>query len=227
MAAPAFSPALFAFLRELRDANTRDWFQAGKARYERDVLFPALAFVTALAEPLARISPWLAADARVGGTLFRIYRDVRFSKDKSPYKTHVGMWFYHRQAGRKADAPGFYVHLEPDNVLLALGVHLPQAAALAAIRQAMADTPGGWFAARGQALQPPWTLDGPSLKRAPKGFDPSHPAIADIRRTSFTAVASLSEADALAPDFPERCIELGSRAAPLGGFLARALELPW
>ena len=227
MAVPAFSPALFAFLRELRENNTRDWFQAEKTRYERDVLMPALNFVQALTEPLARISPWLAADPRVGGTLFRIYRDVRFSKDKSPYKTHVGMWFYHRQAGRKADAPGFYVHLEPDNVLLALGVHMPQAAALAAIRQAMADAPADWSAAREEALRPPWAMEGPALKRAPKGFDPAHPAIADIRRTSFTAVAYLRETEALAPDFPERCIEMGRQAAPLGGFLARALGLPW
>ncbi len=227
MVTPHFSPALFAFLRELRANNTRDWFQARKARYERDVLEPALAFVADMAGPLARISPWLTADPRVGGTLFRIHKDVRFSKDKSPYKTHVGMWLHHRQAGRKADAPGFYVHLEPDNVLLALGVHMPAPPALAAIRQAMADDPQAWFAARDAAVRDPWSLDTPSLKRPPRGFDPASPAIADIKRTSFTAVASLREVDALAPEFPARCAELGARAAPLGAFLARALGLPW
>lgn len=221
------TPALFAFLRELRANNERDWFQAEKKRYERDVLHPALAFVEAMAKPLEKLNPWLAAEPRVGGTLFRIHRDVRFSKDKSPYKTHVGMWFYHRQAGRKADAPGFYVHLEPDNVLLAHGVHMPQPPALAAIRQAMADAPDAWLAARDEATRAPWRLESPALKRPPKGFDAASPAIEDIKRTSFTTVAYLGEADALASDFMERAVELGRLTMPLGGFLAPALGFPW
>ncbi len=221
------SPALFDFLRELRENNERDWFQAEKKRYERDVLRPALAFVEAMGGQLERLNPWLAADPRVGGTLFRIYRDVRFSKDKSPYKTHVGMWFYHRQAGRKADAPGFYVHLEADNVLLAHGVHMPAAPALATIRQAIADAPDAWLSARAEATRSPWAMEGPALKRPPKGFAADNPAIEDIKRTSFITVAYLTENDALAPDFIERCIELGGSTVPLGGFLAPALGLPW
>ncbi|EPR37507.1 Conserved hypothetical protein CHP02453 [Desulfovibrio sp. X2] len=225
--APAFPPALFAFFRELRTNNARPWFQANKTRYERDVLAPCLAFVQAMTAPLARVSPWLAADARVGGTLFRIYRDVRFSADKSPYKLHAGLWFYHRTAGRSSDAPGFYVHLEPDGVLLALGSYQPRPPALAAIRQAVADDPDAWFAARDRAARVPWSLAGEVLKRTPKGFSPDHPAAADIKRKDFYVVAPLSEDEACAPDFLEQCLALGEKAKPLGGFLASALNLPW
>ena len=120
--APSFSPALFAFLRELKDHNDRAWFNANKARYEEEIKEPALAFIEDFGYRLPEVAPHLTADKR---SLFRIYRDTRFSKDKTPYKTHVGIQFRHER-NRDVHAPGFYLHLEPDSVFSAL-IQLEQA----------------------------------------------------------------------------------------------------
>ena len=104
-----FTPALFEFLAELSMNNDREWFQANKARYERDVRNPLLDFVADFGERLRTISPHMVADPRAsGGSMFRIYRDVRFSKDKSPYKTNAGAHFRH-EVGREVHGPGFYL----------------------------------------------------------------------------------------------------------------------
>ena len=111
--APSFSPELFAFLRDLADNNDRDWFAANKERYVADVQEPALAFIEDVGMRLPEVSRHFVADPRTtGGSLFRIYRDVRFAKDKSPYKTHVGIQFRHARS-RDVHAPGFYLNLEP------------------------------------------------------------------------------------------------------------------
>src|SRR5439155_14951950 len=111
--APSFSRELFAFLRELAENNDREWFAANKARYVAEVQEPALAFIEDVGLRLSDVSRHLVADPRTtGGSLFRIYRDVRFAKDKSPYKTHIGIQFRHERA-RDAHAPGVYLPLEP------------------------------------------------------------------------------------------------------------------
>src|SRR5687768_7435170 len=108
-----FTKELFAFLDELRDNNSREWFDANRDRYEQHVREPALDFITAFAPRLEQISPRFEADARrSGGSLFRINRDTRFAKDKSPYRTNAGIIFHH-QLRRTATTPGFYLHLEP------------------------------------------------------------------------------------------------------------------
>src|ERR1044072_7392011 len=124
--APSFSPALFAFLRELSDHNEREWFHANKARYEDDIKEPALAFIEDMGYRLPQVAPHLTADKRA---LFRIYRDTRFAKDKTPYKTHVGIYFRHASSG-EADTAGMYLHLEPRRVHRGHG--LPAAAGRAA-----------------------------------------------------------------------------------------------
>ena len=117
--------ALFDFLRDLRDNNDREWFAANKGRYVTDVRDPMLGFIADFAAPLAEISPHFVADPRAnGGSLFRIYRDTRFSRDKTPYKTNVGAHFRHA-AGKDAHAPGFYLHLEPGMCFAACGVWRP------------------------------------------------------------------------------------------------------
>src|SRR5262245_16529190 len=111
-----FKPALFKFLKDLAKNNNRPWFEENKARFERDVRDPLLSFIGDFASPLAKISKHYLADPRPsGGSMFRIYRDTRFAKDKSPYKTHVAAHFRH-SAGKDVHAPGFYVHLEPGQV---------------------------------------------------------------------------------------------------------------
>lgn len=142
--ARSFGPELFSFLVDLREHNDREWFAANKARYEEDVREPAIAFIEDFAPRLATISSHFTADPRpVGGSLFRIHRDVRFSKDKSPYKTSVGIQFRHESAGN-ANAPGFYLHLEPGSVFLGGGVWRPDGEALARIRDRIVADPDGW-----------------------------------------------------------------------------------
>src|ERR1044071_1022002 len=101
-----FAPAVFRFLGELHAHNERDWFNANKQRYERDVRDPILRFIADIGPRLQKISPHLVADPRPsGGSLFRIYRDTRFSKDKSPYKTHLGAHFFHEKSRPSAGVP--------------------------------------------------------------------------------------------------------------------------
>ena len=140
---PHFAPALFAFLRELRENNNREWFQANKGRYEADVRDPLLRFIADFALPLHELSTHFVADPRpVGGSLFRIYRDVRFSKDKSPYKTQAAAHFRHER-GKDVHAPGFYLHLEPDDVFAGAGIWHPDMKSLTKIRDAIVANPAG------------------------------------------------------------------------------------
>ena len=107
-----FNRAFFRFLEDLKKNNQREWFQANKQRYEDEVRHPAQQFISDFGPQLHKISRHFLADPRAsGGSMFRIYRDTRFAKDKSPYKTHVGIQFRHKQ-GKDVHAPGFYLHLE-------------------------------------------------------------------------------------------------------------------
>ncbi len=131
--APSFSPELFGFLRELAKHNEREWFNANKARYEQQVKEPALAFVEDMGYRLPQVAPQLTADKR---SLFRIYRDTRFSKDKTPYKTHVGIYFRHARSA-EADTAGLYLHLEPGHAFLGAGIWHPATPGLKRIRDAL------------------------------------------------------------------------------------------
>lgn len=117
-----FTPALFEFLSEFADNNNREWFQDNKTRYERDVRDALIQFVADFGKRLQEISPHMVADPRLsGGSVFRIYRDVRFSKDKSPYKTNAGVHFRH-EVGRDVHGPGLYLNLQPDQVFAGVGI---------------------------------------------------------------------------------------------------------
>jgi len=225
---PVFSPALFRFLRDLRKNNDRGWFDQNKEVYERDVREPALRFVAGFAAPLRRISAHLVADPRpVGGSLFRIHRDVRFSADKRPYKTHVGIQFRHA-AARDAHAPGLYLHLEPGDVFAAAGIWRPDGATLSDVRDAIVAAPAAWRrVARSRAFAARWALSGESLVRVPRGYDREHPLAEDLKRKSFVAVTGFGVRDACAGDFPERLAETWREAAPLLRFLTRAIDLPF
>src|SRR5512138_1023433 len=143
-----FSPELFTFLRELKRHNRREWFLANKERYETVVRAPALRFISSFALPLRRISPHLVADAHpTRGSLFRIYRDTRFSADKRPYKTHVGIHFAHENE-KNVHAPGYYLHLEPENCFAAAGIWRPDAPTLTRIRTTIAQDGKAWAGVR-------------------------------------------------------------------------------
>ena len=140
----SFGPELFSFLRDLRANNDRDWFAANRDRYDDQLLEPALAFIDAFASRLAKISPHFRADARPsGGSLFRIYRDTRFSKDRTPYKTNVGIHFRYELA-KDAHTPGYYLHLGPGEVFAGGGIWHPDTAAATRIREAIVADPQAW-----------------------------------------------------------------------------------
>lgn len=216
-------PELFAFLRALKRNNEREWFQQHKARYERAVKEPLQRFIGDFAPQLAKISPHFVADPRpVGGSMFRIYRDVRFSADKSPYKTAAAAHFRH-EAGKDVHAPGFYLHLEPDSVFAGAGIWQPDASTARQIREAIVEDSAKWKrAVRSKAFTRAASLGGESLKRVPRGFDPDHPLVEDIKRKDFVAMIPFSEQDTCKPDFLQRYSAACKACAPFVRFLARA-----
>ncbi len=223
-----FTPALFDFLRDLRAHNDRAWFEANRARYEADVREPLTRFVEELAPALHEISPLVVADPRpAGGSLFRIHRDTRFSKDKTPYKTNAGLQFRH-QAGKDVHAPGFYLHLEPGQVFAASGIWHPDAATLGRVRDAIVADPTRWARiVADPAFGATFSLWGERLARPPRGYDPRHPFVEDLKRKDFVVTALFTEADACAPDFMERFAVTCRAAAPFARFLTEAVGLPW
>jgi uncharacterized protein (TIGR02453 family) len=225
---PSFTPDLFAFLRELAANNDREWFAANKARYVADVQEPALAFIEDVGVRLAEVSSHVVADARtVGGSLFRIYRDTRFSKDKTPYKTQVGIQFRHERA-KDAHAPGFYLHLEPGSVFMACGTWHPDGDTLRAIRTAIATDADRWRAiVADEAFAGRFRLGGETLKRAPAGFDPDHPLIEDVKRKDFIAITDLSERDVTSSGFLSRFLGLCAESAGFMRFLCDAARVPF
>jgi uncharacterized protein (TIGR02453 family) len=225
MAERIFSPRLFSFLRDLAANNTREWFAENKSRYQEDVQEPAMEFITAFAPHLERISPNFRADARpVGGSLFRIHRDIRFSADKTPYKTHTGIHFRHRSAS-DAHAPGFYLHLEPGTVFAAAGIWHPDTASQRRIRDAIAGDPRAWKRATGAPFSRTYQLIGDSLKRPPPGYPPDHPLIEDLKRKDFVGEAPLREQDVTAAGFVQTYTKLCRAATPFLRYLCGAVDV--
>ena len=215
---PGFPPEGLKFLRRLKRNNNRDWFLEHKEIYEQQVKIPMTGLVLALGGEMGRFAPELNTDPKLA--IYRIYRDIRFSRDKTPYKTNVGIHFG-LEAPRDFDAPGYYLHLEPGSVFMGAGIWHPGADALRTIREAIVRDPRGWKQARRVGL----SHDEVALKRPPRGFDPDHPLIEDIKRLSFTTGTEFSVRQACAPDFPARFEASCRRAAPLMRFLARATGL--
>ncbi|MFA5938545.1 MAG: DUF2461 domain-containing protein [Sinimarinibacterium sp.] len=237
--APYFSEDTFKFLRALAKNNSREWFAANKPRYEQKVRGPCLRLIGDLAGPLQQISPQLTAIAKpVGGSLFRIHRDTRFSGDKRPYKTHAGMYFAHAvaksaargDAGNAAmgrlDAPGLYLHLEPGACFLGGGIWHPQLPTVKRVRDYMLANPMSWKqATRSPQFRKAFELGGDALIRPPRGYDPEHELIDDLKRKDFIASAQLDDAELLRPDLVKRLISRYQQLAPLLDWLCGALDL--
>jgi uncharacterized protein (TIGR02453 family) len=228
MGNPYITPALFQFLRDLRANNNRDWFSDNKKRYEQDLKEPLLELIADFAPMLSLLSPhYLAIPKASGGSLFRIYRDVRFSKNKHPYKTAAGIQFRHK-LGKDAHAPGYYLHIEPGNVFYALGMWHPAAEDLRSIRDRIDSAPDEW---RDVREDPDFTgtyeWAGESLKRAPKGYALDHPDIEDLRRKDFIGVAPLAEEDAGRPDLLPFLASQWSKGDALMRFLSGAVNVPF
>ena len=223
-----FGPATLGFLAELGDNNNRDWFQANKARYDDCVLEPAFDFIVAVGERLPSISTHLVAiPKRTGGSLMRVYRDTRFSRDKTPYKTNIGIQFRHEQA-RDVHAPGLYFHLDNDECFLGVGMWHPDRDALAAIRAAIRDNGATWKRVRDEdSFRSVFELGGESLKRPPRGFPADHRYIDDLKRKDFIGIARMAPRWAASPGLAEQVAAKFAAGKGLMRFLCRALELPF
>ncbi len=225
-----FRPAAFRFLRDLARNNEKVWFEANRDVYEREVRDPMRRLVETLDAKLGSIAPEIVGDAK--RSLFRIHRDVRFSKNKSPYKTNVGAWLYHRDAGRKVGTEGegggagFYVHVDPTSCFMAGGIWMPARPALQRIREAVAAQPTALerltsapaFRRRFDGLN-----EEAKLRRVPRGFPPDHPAAQWLQLQSFTAVASIEPKVVTSRHLVDRLCRDFEVLVPLVRWLNRAL----
>jgi uncharacterized protein (TIGR02453 family) len=219
-----FTAEVFDFLSELAENNNRDWFLHNKARYEQKVRDPILRFISDFGPRLAKISPHLVADPRPsGGSLFRIYRDTRFSRDKSPYKTHLGVHFFHESAKKAPSVPGFYLHISPGESFAAAGIWHPDPKALARVRDAIAARSPAWKAFQRTKLP----IEGGSLKRPPRGYAPDHEDIEELKRTDFVTSVRMSDSEICQPGFINDFGVSCRKMAPLVKFVTESLGLPW
>ncbi len=215
-----FTPELFRFLARLKRNNNRDWFLAHKEEFETLGRQPALRFIHDFAVPLYGISPYLVADSRPSrGSLFRIYRDTRFSGDKRPYKTHLAMRFSHQ--GKDVHSPGFYLHLESGKSFAACGLWHPEAPTLLRVRNAIVERPKEWRAVR-QLLN--WD-DASRLSRAPRGFPRDHEFVEDLKLRDLGTFIELTDKQVCSPKFLAMFSETCRKMSPVGAFLSSAVGL--
>ena len=207
--AMAFSPATLTFLRSLKRHNERPWFEAHRAEYEGDVKAPMRELIEEMDVRLARLAPELIGDPK--RSMFRIYRDIRFSADKSPYKTHASCWFYHRDGsravGREAagGGAGFYFQIAPGDSFSGGGMWMPPREALLNIREAIAEDPKGFakIATDRRLVRRFGGLDEEAvLRRVPRGFAPDHPGARWLKFQSFVTGRALSDAQAVSARLP-------------------------
>ena len=170
-----FPPQTLDYLRDLDQNNNRQWFEEHRADFEKHFLKPAREFVTAMGERLTEFVPGIHADPRVDRSIFRIYRDTRFSRDKTPYKTHLGLWFW-EGPGKRMEHSGFYFHLEPEAMILGCGEYVFSTPKLTAFRLAVKDKFQGAAlvkAAESVQAKGPYSIGGRHYKKIPRGFTPS------------------------------------------------------
>ena len=219
------STSTFQFLADLKVHNDREWFMANKPRYEA-AHKEFLQFTDALIGEIARFDPsiihYTAKDC-----VFRIYRDVRFSKDKSPYKTHFGA--HVTSAAKKSEIhsrAGYYLHLEPGATMLAGGAYLPEGKWLKAIRQEIAYNSTEF---RGILNGPDFkryfgAMQGEKLKTTPNDYPADHPDIELLKHKSFLATHQCTDVQALSDDFLKHCGEVFRALHPFDMFLNRAMD---
>jgi uncharacterized protein (TIGR02453 family) len=226
-----FRPAARTFLRGLRRNNNREWFLANRDRYEADVRGPMVALIEELDVQLAAIAPEIVGDPK--RSLFRIHRDVRFSNDKSPYKTNAACWLYHMDAGRGVggDAAhggaGCYFDIGPDEAWAGGGMWMPPRPTLARIRERIDEEHASLTKIlRDRALRPYGGLSREAmLTRMPRGFDVDHPAAELLRHQSFTMGRQLPDKDLFGARLPDVLAREFARLVPLVRWLNGALGL--
>jgi len=226
MANRFFSQASFDFLAKLAVNNNREWFDRHKQEYEEAVRSPALNFIADMGDALQAISPhFLAEPRKVGGSLMRVYRDVRFGRDKRPFKTNIGIHFRHR-LGKDVHAPGFYLHVEPGKSFVGVGIWHPDAPALARLRSAIAENGSAWLkASREPKFTKTFELAGDTLTNPPRGYAKDHPLLEDLKRKDYIAITPLADRRVATPGIKTDVVKSFQTSAPFMQFLCKALEL--
>jgi len=221
-----FNRKTVKFLKDLQQNNNREWFGENKQRYEDEVRTPALDYIESMSEHMAKISPFFVVSAKkVGGSLMRVHKDIRFSKDKTPYKTNIGVHFKHAR-GKDVHAPGFYMHIEPGQVFLGAGIWRPESSTLKNVRTLIDEYPNEWKKLVNRVTSKEgFQLEGTALKRPPVGFAKDHPLIDDLKRKDFIAVHNLKVSTVYDKDFAKTTAKLFKRAAPLVNFVCDADDL--
>ena len=222
-----FSPQTTKFLKQLSRNNNRDWFNDRKSRYEEHVLFPALELVADIEAPLRKVSGCFTAVAkRSGGSIMRIYRDTRFSKDKTPYKTNLGIHFRH-EVGKDVHAPGFYFHIDPDDIFFAAGIWHPQTGVLSQIRAQIDEDSSRWKRViNSKKFKDQFERRGDSLKRPPRGYEATHPLIDDLKLKDHIAITPIQPDEILDRSLIDLLCRKMKLSLPYMRFLCDALQLP-
>ena len=217
----AFPPAALAFLAELRKHNQRRWFQPRKHIYEESVKAPMIEAIHRVGEAFRRFAPEMVADPKI--SLYRIYRDTRFSPDKSPYKTHAAAVFPVRGLPKNS-GPGLYFHISPEEVLIGGGMYMPEPAALRAVRARIAARPSEFIAiVESRRFRRAFgELEGERLKTMPKGYAADHPAAKYLRHKQFLFGKVFAASLATSPRFFPMLLNCFKEGMPLIRFLAKA-----
>jgi uncharacterized protein (TIGR02453 family) len=220
-----FGPDLFQFLSDLKAHNDREWFQANKTRYEEHARDPFLRLIADLRRGFEKINPRIVVDpSPTRGSMMRIYRDIRFSADKTPYKTNLAAHFKHARA--KEDAvPGYYIHLAPEECMIGAGIWRPEPRAVQKIRSAIVGSPKRWQQLTTGKKFGTACMIGESLKRAPAGVDPNHPLIEDLRRKDFAISIALADSDVCGTKLLKLLLDDFRAVAPFVQFLSEAVGL--
>lgn len=221
-----FTEQTFDFLSQLASNNQREWFELHKSEYETFVRTPALEFIEDFAPLLRDVSPHFRAIAKkVGGSLMRVQRDTRFSRDKTPYKTNIGIQFRH-ELGKDVHAPGYYLHIANDECFIGVGIWHPDSPTLHKIRLALVEHEQQWIDTCAHLpFQQQFQLSGDQLSKPPRGFDKLHPLIDDLKRKDFIAIAPLTRHDACSEQLPEHVQQHAESATPFMQFLCKALQV--
>jgi uncharacterized protein (TIGR02453 family) len=230
MAFDGFPKDFFLFFKELKKHNERPWFEDNKQRFKDSVQAPMSEFIAAMGPELKKVSKHFVADPKPnGGSMFRIYRDVRFSRDKRPYKEHAACHFRHA-GGKDVHAPGFYMHFGDDEVYFGGGMYMPEPPALGKIRDAIVRGPAKWKAVKADKTFSK-TFGGlggdHTLTKAPRGYAPDHPLIEDIKKKSFFAMRDGDLKLAQSPRLVPTVAATFRAASPLMKFLCAAQGVPY
>ncbi|QIL38960.1 DUF2461 domain-containing protein [Pedobacter sp. HDW13] len=212
----------FSFIKDVAENNNREWFAVNKELYE-EAKHDVLKLVSAIIPELAKVDPILSAEADPKKCLLRIYRDVRFSKNKDPYKNNYGMWFSTKKGGNE---PGYYLHIQPGKSFIAGGYWMPDVPHLKLIRQEI-DYNAEDFKAiiNEKEFKKSFKLGvDNALKNAPKGYDPADPNIEFLKLKSFEATMKIEDEEFFKPNLVNKLISSFKTVQPLVAFLRNAIE---